>query len=790
MRPGAGPARRGSRGTGWAGVQFPLRERFAGLLITALYRCGRRGEALAAFDAARCVLREELGLDPGPELISLQAKVPADDPALAAPGPTPTAPGGAASAAPVASVAVVPRQLPAGAGFFAGREWELKAPDELLGIDEPVALRPVVISAVAGMAGVGKTALAVHWARRVAARFPDGQLYVNLRGFDAEGAVVTPEEVTGWFLVALGVPAEQIPADAQVRYGLYRSLLAGRHVLIVLDNARDAAQVRPLLPGSPGCLVVVTSRSSLAGLVAAEGARPLRLAPMNEEDAARLLAARLGPDRLAAEPAAVTDLIATCAGLPLALAVMAARAAADPGPPLHVLAGQLAGEAHADGAGGEGRARLEALETGDPATSLRELLSWSCRQLSGRARTMFALLGVHCGPDITVPAAASLAGVPAAGARRALAELADASLVAEHRPGRYVMHDLVRGYAAEQARQALGEVGVLEAIGRSLDHYLHSMIISSDTPRPVPPAPPSPGVVPERLANEQRVDWTRAEHQVLLQAIAQAAAVGMLTRAWQIFECQTWFLGGHGYWADCQVVGQAVLAAATAADDQDALGWTHMIIGRYCTLIGVADEDQVHLFHAMDHFRNAGDLTGQAWASLNACRAANLRGDFAEAATLRERGLHLFRRVGEQAGEMWSLYALGLSHARLGQYDLARDYAQQAFKAATAAGDPTGLARAWSALGQVHSGTGDQQQAISCYRQAVPLGRRWKTPMARRYLVDILIGFGDAQMAAGDQPAARESWLQALQILDDLRLPDNHGISARLERVAPPGRPA
>jgi len=303
-------------------------------------------------------------------------------------------------------------------------------------------------------------------------------------------------------------------------------------------------------------------------------------------------------------------------------------------------------------------------------------------------------------------------------------------------------------------------------------------------------SPPSPGVVPERLANEQRVDWTRAEHQVLLQAIAQAAAVGMLTRAWQIFECQTWFLGGHGYWADCQVVGQAVLAAATAADDQDALGWTHVIIGRYCTLIGVADEDQVHLFHAMDHFRNAGDLTGQAWASLNACRAANLRGDFAEAATLRERGLHLFRRVGEQAGEMWSLYALGLSHARLGQYDLARDYAQQAFKAATAAGDPTGLALAWSALGQVHSGTGDQQQAISCYRQAVPLGRRWKTPMARRYLVDILVGFGDAQMAAGDQPAARESWLQALQILDDLRLPDNHGISARLERVAPPGRPA
>ena len=168
----------------------------------------------------------------------------------------------------------------------------------------------MVISAVAGMAGVGKTALAVHWARKVAGRFPDGQLYVNLRGYDAEGAAVTAEEVTGWFLVALGVPAGQIPADAQARSGLYRSVLAGRRVLIVLDNARDAAQVRPLLPGSAGCLVVVTSRSALAGLAAAEGARPLRLGPLGAEQGVRLLAARLGPERVAAEPGAVTELIA------------------------------------------------------------------------------------------------------------------------------------------------------------------------------------------------------------------------------------------------------------------------------------------------------------------------------------------------------------------------------------------------------------------------------------------------------------------------------------------------
>ena len=528
---------------------------------------------------------------------------------------------------------MVPRQLPAGAAFFAGREAELKQLDALLGQaagggpDEPGGA--VVISAVAGMAGVGKTALAVHWARNVAGRFPDGQLYVNLRGYDAEGAAVTPEEVTGWFLTALGVPASQIPADAPARCGLYRSVLAGRRVLIVLDNARDAAQVRPLLPGSGGCLVVVTSRSALTGLAAAEGARPLRLGPLAEEEGVQLLAARLGPERVAAEPAAVTDLVARCGHLPLALAVIAARAAADPGLPLGVLAGQLAGAAGAEAtATGAGPGRLEVLETGDPATSLRQLLSWSYGQLGPSAAGMFALLGVHCGPDITVPAAASLAAVPRAAAGRALAELAGASLAAEHRPGRYVMHDLVRGYAAGQARQVLGEAGIRAAIERSLDHYLHTVI------RPLPPfavAPSAPGVVPEQLADEAALqDWGRAEHQVVLQAIAQAAAAGFITHAWQIFHGQALLVGGQGYWADIRAVGQAVLDAAEAAQDQAALGWTHLAIGRYLTFTGAGNED---LARALDHLRRAGDLPGQAWSHLDASLAYFVMGDWAEAAT-------------------------------------------------------------------------------------------------------------------------------------------------------------
>ncbi|HEU4423406.1 MAG TPA: BTAD domain-containing putative transcriptional regulator, partial [Pilimelia sp.] len=406
-------------------TDHPLRERLVGLLMLALHRSGRRAEALMAFQQLRARLAEELGLDPGAELCRLHEAVLRADPTL---DPVPPAALGAPTAAPV------PAQLPADVPDFTGRDDHLKQLDKLA--TDPGTVTTVVVTAISGTAGVGKTALAVHWAHRVSDRFGDGQLYVNLRGFDPSGSVMDPAEAIRGFLQALAVPPESIPGSLAAQVGLYRSLLAGRRMLIMLDNARDAEQVRPLLPGTPGCLVVVTSRAQLPGLVTA-GAHPLTLDLLAPAEARDLLTRRLGADRLAADPDAVDEIITRCARLPLALTVVAARAAYSPSFRLATIAAELR----------HTRGGLDAFDSGDTATDVRAVFSWSYRALSPDAARLFRLLGIHPGPDISTPAAASLAGIPPDQARPLLAELARAHLITEHRPGRYAFHDLMRAYA-------------------------------------------------------------------------------------------------------------------------------------------------------------------------------------------------------------------------------------------------------------------------------------------------------------------------------------------------------
>jgi DNA-binding SARP family transcriptional activator/tetratricopeptide (TPR) repeat protein len=789
----------------------PPRERLAGQLMVALWRCGRRGEALATFDAMRRMLAAELGLDPGPELTRIHAQVLADDPALALPAvPVAAGPGGLPPGNPATEpgagrveagpggaspVAVVPRQLPAGVGFFAGRDGALKALDELLGRPEdPGEPGAVVVAALGGMAGVGKTALAVHWARKVSDRFPDGQLYVNLRGYDPESAPVDPNAVTGWFLAALGVPARAIPAEAQARAGLYRSVLADKRVLVVLDNARDAAQVRPLLAGGPACLAVVTSRSSLAGLAATEGARLVRLGVLDEDEAMRMLEARLGRERVASEPAAVADLIQLCAGLPLALAVLAARAAESPDLPLAALAVALASEPD----------RLDALNSSDEATSLRAVFSWSHRQLGEAAARMFALLGLHCGPDISGPAAASLAGLEAARARAALAELASANLVHEHQPGRYQLHELLRAYAAERAAEVCTEADIDAVAGRGLDHYLHTMAgLPSFWAAAFAVARPRPGVTPERLTDHARLlAWLRAEHQVLLQAVEWAVGSGFETEAWQIF----FFLGlsshWQGKWADWESAGRIALAAAEQAGDHRGQGWARGSMGYLHWMIGDYVAANAWYRRALADLQEAGDLAGQSVAHTGITGTLldtiwyelelhdYQRGIPAPSAEQRQRAeeglgharqaLALHRQLGRRNHEVSTLAFAGCHHAILGNFDLAVDTGQQALQLSREIGYLEGQSFAWDSLSFVHRLRGEFQAAIYCCEQSLGVLPE-VGPQTVLQRAETLTVLGDIHEAVGDLQAARQAWQGALRIFEDLHLPAYaSGLRARL----------
>jgi DNA-binding SARP family transcriptional activator len=402
----------------------PLREHLHAQLVRALARGGRRAEALEAYRRVHRALADQLGIEPGPELRELHQRVLAGDEEPPA-------------AVPVGG-SIAPRQVPAGVRHFVGRAAEL---DRLTGlVTDPAAAGSVVIAQIVGTAGVGKTTLALNWAHLHAGRFPDGQLHADLRGFGPSGTPAAPVAVMRRFLAALDVPARQLPADPDELAALYRSRLAHRRVLVLLDNARDAELVRPLLPGAPGSLVLVTSRDQLRGLVARDGAIPLTLEPLTAAESRDLLVRRLGRDRLAGSERLADELVALCAGLPLALNIVAAHAALRPAHPLASLVDELRGD------------RLGALGTADGAADLRAAFSWSYRTLGHEAARVFRLLGPHPGADIGLAAATRLTGFGPERTRRALDELTAASLAREHAPGRYTLHELLRAYAAERGR--------------------------------------------------------------------------------------------------------------------------------------------------------------------------------------------------------------------------------------------------------------------------------------------------------------------------------------------------
>lgn len=752
--------------------EHPLDEEIHAQLMRALYRAGRQGDALAVFRRLRQTLDEDLGIDPSRALRDLETAILRQDATVEAPPPI--------TAGPSAPPHPVPAQLPPVVAAFVGRAAELAILDALLTgtEDRPGGPATVVISALSGTAGVGKTALAMHWVHRVAGRFADGQLYVNLRGYDPGGPATDPGDVLRGFLEALGVPPARIPADRDGRAALYRSVLAGRRVLVLLDNARDVEQVRPLLPGAPGCLVVVTSRQPLTPLVITEGAHPLPLDLPTREEARDLLAHRLGGRRVAAEPGAVEEIIDRCARLPLALAITAARAAVQPRLPLAALAGQLR-----DAAGA-----LDALHGGDAGTDIRAVFSWSYLRLSDDAARLFRLLGLHPGPDIGRAAAAGLAGLPIARADQLLTELTGANLLTQHGGSRFTFHDLLRAYAAERAAATGPASEHRAALARVYDHYLqtaHTAALALHPHfSPIDLPTPQAGVAPARIGTRSdAAAWFAAETAVLLAAVATAAGSGFEDRAWRT----AWALSGHldrsGRWSDWLTVAQIALDAAVRVGDRIGQGQANRDLGRVCSRLGRHDEAVRHLRRALALFHDVGDAAGEAHTHLNLGQVIERQGHHAAALDESRQALALFERAGSLAGQAYTLNAVGWQQSLLGDHHSALASCERAVELLRVVGDVQGEADAWDSLGFAHHQLGEHRRAIACYERAVTLFHRTDDRYSQ---ASTLRKAGDSHRSVGDPVAARAAWQRALAMLDELGHPDADEIRGDLPGL-PPG---
>jgi DNA-binding SARP family transcriptional activator/tetratricopeptide (TPR) repeat protein len=758
-------------------ADHPLDEHIHAQLMLALYRSGRQADALAMYHRLRRTLDEELGIDPSKVLRDLETAILRQDPELDA--PTPAAASHLASPAAAQALASpkmpIPAQLLGAVPAFAGRNAELARLDAILpavaeaGLPAPAA---VVIAAVSGTAGVGKTALALHWAHQVAERFPDGQLHVNLRGFDPGGPALEPGEAVGRFLDAFGIPVARIPAGLPAQAALYRSLLAGKRVLVLLDNARDVAQVRPLLPGSPGCLAIVTSRNHLTGLVATEGAYPLTLDLPTAAEARDLLSSRLGADRIASEPDAVDDIIAGCARLPLALTIAAARAATNPSFPLAVFATELSAATRA----------LDPFHGDDLATDVRAVFSWSYHALSTDAARLFRLLGLPPGPDIAIAAAASLAAIPPDRARALLAELTRAHLLSEPVPGRYAFHDLLHAYATEQAHAHDSRDSRDAAVRRVLDHYLHTAhsaaMLMEPYLDPIALVPLWPGViVGEPATADDAMCWFTAEHATLLVAVQLAANAGCGTHAWQLAWTLTTFLLRRGLWNDQAMACKTGLDAARRTGD--TVGEAHSL---HRLALGYARSGRIRdaypLFRrALRQFGNIGDHASQAYMHVNLGWLSERQQRPADALSHALRAQDLYRAADHRTGQAMVLNEIGYSHALLGNYQQALTYCQRALAAIQELGARSWEEATWDSLGYIHHQLDNHQQAVTCYQRSLDLCRERANSYNEAGTLDRL---GDVHHSAGDLAAACRAWTHALRIFDEIDHPDGDQVRAKL----------
>ena len=761
-------------------AEHPLDERLAEQLMTALYLSGRQADADDQYRRIRRSLADELGSDPGASLRRLHERILAADPTLT----VPAAEVRAASAPPPAPT-TVPAQLPADVRAFTGRSDELAALDRLLAPpegDEP----PLTVALLSGTAGVGKSALAVRWAHRVREAFPDGQLYVNLRGYDAEQPVAVADALAG-FLSALGVRGPEMPVGVDERAARYRSELMGRRMLVLLDNASSVEQVRPLLPGTGSCLVLITSRDSLPGMVAVHGAERVNLDLLPPADAVGLLRRLIGV-RVDREPSVAADLATACARLPLALRIAAELAAARTDVSLAELVAEL----------GDHQVRLDLLDAGgDPRAEVRAVFSWSYQNLPGDAARAFRLVGLQPGDSVRAEAVAALTGTSVGEARRLLGVLVRASLVHAGRGGRYGMHDLLRAYAAELATVHDPVPDRQAALTRLFDHYLAGAVAAMNVLYPEDPV----GAGDPDAARS----WIEAERPNLAAACTYGAVHGWHRHAVALAGTMFRYLDAGGPVAEAVTVTVSAVSAARALGDQEAqaralsdLGRLHRRQGRLCDAaetyrqaldlyadlgeraaeaVALRNLGSVHwrlgdYRQAADHYRQAwtyyrqlGDQAGQADASVRLALVEARLGEDTPATGRLESALELFSGLGDRFSEAYVLSLLARLSPQPGHLERATVQLERSLAVVRQAGDRTAEAYALTDLAAVYARAGRLTDAAAHLRTALVLHRRIGE---RASEAEALNDLGQVLRATGDTAEARAQHEQALALAREI----------------------
>ncbi|MGS2640313.1 BTAD domain-containing putative transcriptional regulator [Streptosporangium sp. LJ11] len=688
-------------------AEHPLNEGFHGQLMRAFHRIGRTAEALEVFRAARRHFREELGLDPGEELVRLHQSILAGEPAA---GDIP------AERALTSPPATVPRQLPADIARFTGREESLRRLDLLLSAD-PGGASAVVITAITGTPGIGKTALATRWGHRVADRFPDGQLYVNLHGY-SQGQPVTGAQALYQFLRGLGVATDEIPHEADERASMYRSILAGRRMLVVLDNAAKAEQVRPLLPGSSLCKVVITSRDSLRGLSVTHDVHTLTLDLLSPGEARTLLGAVLGEDRIRDEDEAVLELVRLCGHLPLALRLAAAHLSSRPTLSVAGFVTRLLREN-----------RLTALDIEeDPHIGVRAAFETSYGSLPEPARRTFRLLGLHPGPDIGVDEVVALARSSVDDVRAALDTLIGAHLVQHGTGGRFVMHDLVSLFARERAESDDSEPARRGALVQLFDWYLHAARAAMEHVNTdysgitLVSEPPSHGI-PVFDDHDSATEWLDAEYPALMSAVNHAAEHEWFGYAWQIAYTLDYFFYLRDRVDDWVTVHQTALSAVRQTGDRHGEGRVLNALGAANMFSGKIDRCLEYQRQALDLSRAVGDRKEEAYALGRLGYSLLWAGDFRQAIRNCVKAIELFNRFDDEHGEATVIFALGIAYLRMGRSLDALRCVDRCLAFERKAGNRNDEAYTLNVLGDVHESLGDLTTALDLYQQSIQLNR-------------------------------------------------------------------